>query len=69
MSDTTPDSPESPLVGDQPNYELLHLTGWSVGTVVGRYCVAWRGADEVVLTWNGGEWRQVAGRGALRRAA
>jgi hypothetical protein len=63
------DAPDLPVPGDPPNYELLHLAGWAVGAVVGRYCVAWRGADEVVLAWQGGEWRQVAGRGALRQAA
>ena len=52
-----------------PNLELLRLTGWSVGSVIGRYCVAWRGSEEVVLVWQDGEWRQVAGRGALREAA
>lgn len=54
---------------DPPNYELLRGAGWTVGAVVGRYCVAWRGADEVVLVWQDGGWSRVAGRGAVRAAA
>jgi hypothetical protein len=62
MSESTP-------AADPPNYELLRVAGWVVGAVVGRYCVAWRGAEEVVLVWQNGEWSQVAGRGAVRKAA
>jgi hypothetical protein len=53
---------------DPPNYELLRGAGWAVGAVVGRYCVAWRGADEVVLVWQDGGWSRVAGRGTVRAA-
>jgi hypothetical protein len=66
MSDPVPDSPAA---SDPPNYELLRGSGWAVGAVVGRYCVAWRGAEEVVLVWRDGEWQQVAGRGTARQAA
>ena len=66
MSHPTQGTPESV---EQPNYELLRSLGWSVGSVIGRYCVAWRGADEVVLTWQDGEWKQIAARGAFRQAA
>ncbi len=52
-----------------PDFDRLRHAGWAVGAVVGRYCVAWRGAEEVVLVWDHGEWRQVAGRGASRVAA
>ncbi|HET6576559.1 MAG TPA: hypothetical protein VFG68_23375 [Fimbriiglobus sp.] len=49
---------------DAPSYELLRGAGWTVGAVAGRYCVAWRGAEEVVLVWHAGRWSQVAGRAA-----
>ncbi len=54
---------------ESPNFELLYRAGWSVECVVGQYCVAWRGPEEVVLVWRDGAWRQVAGRGAVRNAA
>ena len=49
---------------DLPNYELLRKTGWAVNAVVGRYCVAFRGPEEVVMMWRDGEWKLVANRQA-----
>lgn len=43
-----------------PNLDQLRRAGWSVKTVNGEYCVAWRGAEEVVFRWRGGEWHQLA---------
>ena len=51
-----------------PNFEQLRSAGWSIKTVTGAYCVAWRGADEVVFAWRTGEWQQVTTR-TLRHAA
>jgi hypothetical protein len=54
---------------EDANVELLRATGWAVATIVGRYCVAWRGSDEVVFTWQSGGWRAVSGRSAGRQGA
>ena len=51
-----------------PNFEPLRHAGWSIKTVTGDYCVAWRGPDEVVFAWRDGEWQQVTTR-TLHRAA
>ncbi len=51
-----------------PNFEQLRSAGWSIKTMTGDYCVAWRGADEVVFAWRAGEWQQVTTR-TLRHAA
>ena len=51
-----------------PNFEPLRQAGWSIKTVTGAYCVAWRGADEVVFAWRDGEWQRVTTR-TLSRAA
>ena len=51
--------PLSPLLqkdAPAPNWELLRRGGWSVANISGSYCVAWRGRDEVVFEWRGGEW-------------
>ncbi len=47
-----------------PNVELLRRHGWSVSIATGDYCVAWRGRDEVVFEWRGGEWQRLGGRGS-----
>jgi hypothetical protein len=47
----------------EPNFELLRRNGWSVNTISGTYCVAWRGSDEVVFEWQGDTWRRIGGRG------
>ena len=49
----------------EPNIELLRRMGWSVGTLTGDYCVAWRGRDEVVFEWNAGGWHRLGGRGGV----
>jgi hypothetical protein len=54
---------------DEPDYELLRRNGWAVNVACGRYCVAWKGHDEVVLVWGENGWRQVPGRGDLKAAA
>ncbi len=51
-----------------PNFEPLRSAGWSIKTVTGAYCVAWRGPDEVVFAWRDGEWQQVTTR-TLNRVA
>ena len=59
--------PLSPLLltrETEPNFELLRRSGWSVNTIAGSYCVAWRGRDEVVFQWREGNWQRVGGRGA-----
>lgn len=61
--------PEQTRTGDRPNYALLLQTGWSVTTSHGDYCVAFRGADEVILVWRDGRWRQVGNRHGAARAA
>ena len=58
--------PLSPLVlsrDGEPNFELLRRSGWSVNTISGAYCVAWRGRDEVVFEWRDEGWRRIGGRG------
>ena len=59
--------PLSPLVltrDSEPNIELLRRLGWSVNSLTGAYCVAWRGRDEVVFEWRQEHWERVGGRGA-----
>lgn len=51
---------------EEPNVHLVRRDGWMVGTTVGRYCVAWRGREEVVFVWRDGEWHAVSG--AYRKA-
>lgn len=53
---------------DMPNWELIRRAGWSLGSVSGRYCVAWRGRTEAVFVWQDGHWREVATGGPLRDA-
>jgi hypothetical protein len=56
--------PLSPLVvsrDSEPNVELLRRYGWSVNSVTGRYCVAWRGRDEVVFEWREDQWERLGG--------
>jgi hypothetical protein len=56
--------PTSPFVVNQdgePNLELLRRMGWSLGTLSGSYCVAWRGHDEVLFEWKAGGWYRVGG--------
>ena len=57
--------PLSPLLAreTEPNFELLRRSGWSVNSISGPYCVAWRGRDEVVFQWREGGWQRVIGRG------
>lgn len=58
--------PLAPLVRPfeaAPNVELLRRSGWSVNSIAGAYCVAWRGRDEVVFEWRDGDWQRVGGRG------
>ncbi|OWK36184.1 hypothetical protein [Fimbriiglobus ruber] len=45
-----------------PDYDQLRQNGWTVATVAGAYCVAWRGSEETVLQWGGGMWHQVSTR-------
>ena len=49
---------------DRPNYELLRRLGWTLGTVSGSYCVAWRGRDQGVFRWRDGAWHRVEGVGS-----
>jgi hypothetical protein len=58
------DGPRSP----GPDPAVLRAQGWAVAAVVGEYCVAWRGAEEVVLVWRDGGWQPVATRPAARAA-
>jgi hypothetical protein len=60
-----PLSPMIQIPESQPNVELLRRVGWSVNSVAGRYCVAWRGRDEVVFEWRGDNWERVIGRGPI----
>ncbi|MBN9521993.1 hypothetical protein J0H58_26340 [bacterium] len=58
-------NPLAPLVfaaPSAPNFELLRSSGWAIASFTGSYCVAWRGRDEVVFEWRGGEWHRVGGR-------
>ncbi|HJZ54601.1 MAG TPA: hypothetical protein VKE74_06560 [Gemmataceae bacterium] len=58
--------PLSPLIlarEGEPNFELLRRSGWSVNTISGPYCVAWKGRDEVVFQWRDGAWQRVGGSG------
>ncbi|HEY3787203.1 MAG TPA: hypothetical protein VGL71_00055 [Urbifossiella sp.] len=45
----------------KPNIELLRRLGWSVNSMSGSYCVAWRGRDEVVFEWHNDGWRRIGG--------
>ncbi|MBY0460617.1 MAG: hypothetical protein K2V38_25145 [Gemmataceae bacterium] len=63
--------PLSPLAQGEnakPNWELLRRLGWSVATISGSYCVAWRGRDEVVFEWRADGWHRLDGGGALDAA-
>jgi hypothetical protein len=51
---------------ETPNVELLRADGWAVAAIIGPYCVAWRGADEVVFSWQAGRWQAVSGRSGGR---
>lgn len=46
---------------DKPNDELVRRAGWNVSQSIGRYCVAWKGREEVVLVWRNGGWYPIAG--------
>jgi hypothetical protein len=57
--------PLSPILltrDSEPNIELLRRLGWSVNSLIGAYCVAWRGRDEVVFEWREENWQRVGGR-------
>ena len=59
--------PLSPILlarESEPNVELLRRSGWSVNSISGSYCVAWRGRDEVVFQWRGDGWQRVGGHGS-----
>jgi hypothetical protein len=58
-----PVSPHVALREPEPNVELLRRNGWSVNSIAGPYCVAFRGRDEVVFRWQDGAWQRVGGRG------
>lgn len=58
-----PLSPLSRNFDSAPNFELLMASGWSINTISGSYCVAFRGRDEVVMQWRDGSWHRVVGRG------
>ena len=53
----------------EPNPELIRRAGYSVVAVCGRYCVAARGAEQIVLEWRDGTWERVAGKGSWQAAA
>lgn len=55
-------SPLAAAPAAQPNFELLRCSGWAISSFTGAYCVAWRGREEVVFEWRGGEWHRVGGR-------
>ena len=55
------DDQTSHFASDQPNPELVRRQGWRVNATVGRYCVAWRGREEVVLVWRNGDWHPISG--------
>ena len=55
-------SPVATTPPAQPNFERLRCAGWAISSITGSYCVAWRGRDEVVFEWRGGEWHRVGGR-------
>ena len=60
--------PTSPLLVNldgEPNLEILRRLGWSLSTVSGAYCVAWRGNNEVVLEWKAGGWHRLGGAGKI----
>lgn len=54
---------------DNPNWSQLREAGWSISALFGTYCVAWRGADEVVFAWRNGEWHIISNRSSGRLAA
>jgi len=56
-------SPQLAYRGGEPNVELLRRMGWSVRTLSGDYCAAWRGPEEVVFEWHCDGWHRVGGRG------
>ncbi|HEY1190509.1 MAG TPA: hypothetical protein VGE74_22945 [Gemmata sp.] len=60
--------PLSPLAQHEhthPNWELLRRLGWSVASISGAYCVAWRGRDEVVFEWRSDGWHRIGGTGPV----
>ncbi len=59
-----PLSPLSLVQESAPNFEILQASGWSINSISGAYCVAWRGRDEIVLQWRDGAWHRVIGRGS-----
>lgn len=62
-----PFNPDSDSDAD-PNLEMVRRLGWTIKAASGRYCVAWRGPDEIVLVWRGGRWERTDG-GELSAAA
>jgi hypothetical protein len=53
-----------------PNLDQLRKSGWAIKSLNGEYCVAWRGAEEVVFHWRTDSWHQLATRSVpLAKAA
>ena len=48
----------------EPNLELVRIHGWSIASVCGPYCVAWKGNQEIVLVWRNAGWQRVGGTAA-----
>lgn len=45
----------------EPNVELLRSHGWTISSLSGNYCVAWRGNEEVILVWRNQTWERIGG--------
>ncbi len=52
----------------RPDFEQLRHQGWAVNSVIGKYVVAWRGHEEVVLVWRNDGWQPVPTRPTFRAA-
>jgi hypothetical protein len=47
----------------EPNTDLLRIQGWSIISVFGPYCRAWKGSCEILVVWRNGAWQKVSGQG------
>jgi hypothetical protein len=44
----------------EPNVELLLSQGWSLISIFGPYCSAWKGNSECLFVWQSDHWDMMA---------
>ena len=45
-----------------PAIDQLQQQGWSIAQMNGCYCVAWRGNEEITVSWENQSWRVVSAK-------